>query len=1088
MTALIEWIVMSNKDFVHLHAHTHFSIQDALPTPAKYALKAREMGFRATAITDHGKLGGAVEFVEACRAKCDYETIKPIVGIEVYTCEDRFDKSKTEDGRRKKLNHLTLLAQNETGYKNLLALSAIGNDPDAFHYSPRVDWGCIEKHSEGVIALSGCLASELNQSIIKEDLEQSNKIASRFKNVFGNRYFVELQYHGIEEQKHNMQHLLNVAKKFDVPLVASNDVHYLDKLDWTIHDVLIQMRDQRDSRTDRKGGGKKEAYGSHQFYLKSYDEMHKIFGAQVPEALKNSVLISEMVEDFFKLDVPHLLPSAKVPVTNPEFAAFKNSKLPYHKDNEAYLAYLCLNGLKAAGLFNRTYLERLNYELKQIWYMGVTDYFLIQREMVEFLKQKNIHFGIRGSGVGSLVNFCLEVCNVDPVRWNLMFERFLNPGRGTQYKIDISEFPHSQFLSEYGDQEQIPYTKKLKKYTQKWLEHFPQYQKYEPDIEKELWVLENQGLSSYIYGLAKLGIKTQTNESQLWTAHILGITEEKPESGLIVSKVAALPDVDTDIDDSRRSEVIDWTKDRFGDDHVAQIGTWGRYGAKAAVVGCLKSSERFQAKYPDDFHNQALNISALISKKPGSTIEDTLVENEDFKMYYRKWKPEIDNAIHLVGTISNFGVHASGVLVSSEPISYHAPIENSKGNLCSAYDMKNVERVGLVKYDFLGLAAFQQVSLCLQHIKRLHNKEIDFKKINLDDQKIFKNIYARGKTASVFQFASKGMQQALRDVNASSVEDLIAVAALYRPGPMDYIPQYAEGKRHPETIQYAHPIIEKHLSVTYGIMVYQEQAMFLARDMASFTWQQVDKLRKAISKKSGKDFDEVCSLFATKSAENGISKEVVDEVLALMAKFGGYAFNRSHACSYALLSYYTAYLRNYYPSEWLAACIQIDRLDEDKVAVLRRECDMERIPIKNPNINESGVETSVNKKGEILLPLSTIKGVGTRSVEIVESQPYEDIKDFCYRARPNRGTVAALAEANALCCLPDADEFEYVEDFLLHWDQLVLDRSREEKQALRLRKLAEKNSMSYDSIVSGEKKQSNTARVSNHLLSDELFD
>jgi DNA polymerase-3 subunit alpha len=271
-------------------------------------------------------------------------------------------------------------------------------------------------------------------------------------------------------------------------------------------------------------------------------------------------------------------------------------------------------------------------------------------------------------------------------------------------------------------------------------------------------------------------------------------------------------------------------------------------------------------------------------------------------------------------------------------------------------------------------------------------------------------------------------------------------------------------------------------------MVYQEQAMFLARDMAGFTWQQVDKLRKAISKKSGKDFDDVCNLFATKSKENGISKEVIDEVLALMAKFGGYAFNRSHACSYALLSYYTAYLRNYYPSEWLAACIQIDRLDEDKVAVLRRECEIDRIAIKNPNINESGVETGVNKKGEILLPLSTIKGVGTRSVEIVESQPYENIKDFCYRARPNRGTVAALAEANALSCLQDADEFEYVEDFLVYWDQLVLDRSREEKQALRLKKLADKNSLSYDNIVTGEKKHPSTTKVSNHLLSDELFD
>ena len=321
-------------------------------------------------------------------------------------------------------------------------------------------------------------------------------------------------------------------------------------------------------------------------------------------------------------------------------------------------------------------------------------------------------------------------------------------------------------------------------------------------------------------------------------------------------------------------------------------------------------------------------------------------ENAEFAQYHRVWKSEIDNAIHLVGTISNFGVHASGVLVSSEPVYLHTPIENSKGNLCSAYDMKNVERMGLVKYDFLGLAAFQQISICLQHIKRIHNKDIDFKKIDLEDPKIFKNIYAKGKTASVFQFASRGMQQALKEVNASSVEDLIAVAALYRPGPMEFIPQYAAGKKSPDLVQYAHPIIEKHLSVTYGIMVYQEQAMFLARDMANFSWAEVDKLRKAISKKSGKDFDEACDLFKTKSLDRGISEEVVDEVLALMAKFGGYAFNRSHACSYALLSYYTAYLRCYYAPEWLAACIQIDRLDEDKLAILLRECNGDRIVVK----------------------------------------------------------------------------------------------------------------------------------------------
>jgi DNA polymerase-3 subunit alpha len=400
--------------------------------------------------------------------------------------------------------------------------------------------------------------------------------------------------------------------------------------------------------------------------------------------------------------------------------------------------------------------------------------------------------------------------------------------------------------------------------------------------------------------------------------------------------------------------------------------------------------------------------------------------------------------------------------------------------------MKNVERMGLVKYDFLGLAAFHQISICLEHIKRIHSKEIDFLKINLDDEKIFKNIYARGKTATVFQFASKGMQQALKEVNASSIEDLIAVAALYRPGPMDFIPQYADGKRNPSSVKYAHPIIEKNLAVTFGIMVYQEQAMQMARDMAGFTWAEVDKLRKAISKKSGRDFDDACNLFRTKSLDKGVSEEIVNEVLALMAKFGGYAFNRSHACSYALLSYYTAYLRYYYPSEWLAACIQIDRLDEDRMAILLNECRIDRIPVKDPNINESGVETTVNKRGEIFLPLSTIKGVGARAEDIVEKQPYTDLKDFCYRVRPNRGMVEALSKTTALDCLEGLDVEE--SEFMTLWDELVETRTKEERNAAKLAKFRDKNSVSVDDIINKRRVIRTRSKAIDTLLDDNLFD
>jgi DNA polymerase-3 subunit alpha len=356
----------------------------------------------------------------------------------------------------------------------------------------------------------------------------------------------------------------------------------------------------------------------------------------------------------------------------------------------------------------------------------------------------------------------------------------------------------------------------------------------------------------------------------------------------------------------------------------------------------------------------------------------------------------------------------------------------------------------------------------------------------LDDEKIFKNIYARGKTATVFQFASKGMQQALKEVNASSIEDLFAVAALYRPGPMDFIPQYADGKRNPSSVKYAHPIIEKNLAVTFGIMVYQEQAMQMARDMAGFTWAEVDKLRKAISKKSGRDFDDACNLFRTKSLDKGVSEEIVNEVLALMAKFGGYAFNRSHACSYALLSYYTAYLRYYYPSEWLAACIQIDRLDEDRMAILLNECRIDRIPVKDPNINESGVETTVNKRGEIFLPLSTIKGVGARAEDIVEKQPYTDLKDFCYRVRPNRGMVEALSKTTALDCLEGLDVEE--SEFMTLWDELVETRTKEERNAAKLAKFRDKNSVSVDDIINKRRVIRTRSKAIDTLLDDNLFD
>lgn len=481
------------------------------------------------------------------------------------------------------------------------------------------------------------------------------------------------------------------------------------------------------------------------------------------------------------------------------------------------------------------------------------------------------------------------------------------------------------------------------------------------------------------------------------------------------------------------------------------IGTWGTYQAKAAVKGSLKVSERFEQQWGEKTHQMSEVVSKTIPMKPQAAgkskdpIGDAMLESPEFKQWADRYPEEIVLAKGLIDRISHLGIHAAGVLVASEPIRDHAPIENSKGVLVSAYDMSSVERVGLVKYDYLGLATFQMISLALRHIERRHNKKINLMEVPLDDPKVFA-LYAAGKTATVFQFASKGMQDALRLVQASDVEDLIAVAALYRPGPLEFIPDYAAGKKNPSKIKWVHPVVKRHLEVTYGIMVYQEQAMLLARDLGGLDHEEVDKLRKAVSKKDPEAFNKICEVLKKKAAARGENEAVIDSVLNLMAKFAGYAFNRSHACAYAILSYYTAWLRTYYPSEWMAAVMHVDRDNDDKMALYRRECKMEGIEVKQPNVNDSGLETTVTPTGAIALPLNSIKGVGSMAQAIVDEQPFETLKDMVWRARPNRGMVEHLANGGALHCFEEVRRFSGVEDVMAYYDELVSERNLEEKR------------------------------------------
>lgn len=1040
---------MTNKDFVHLHVHTHISMQDALPTPYQYAICAREMGFTAAAITDHGRMGGVVEFVDACRKPIkDLLPIKPIIGIEMYTCKDVNDKSKhiNEDTgvlSREKYYHITLLAKNETGYRNLLKLSSLGHK--YFYYFPRVDWSLIEQYHDGVIACSGCIGSELNQAILRGNYEEAENIVKRFKDLFGDDYYIEYQYHGMSEQKNVLPHLKNLSHKYNIVPIVSNDVHYLKKEDWKLHDLLISMRDLSENKRDRNNG-KREAYNTHQFYLKNIDEMLTIFSKFDKEAIFNTVKMSDKIDDFMKIDVAPFLPKANVPTDDDNFVVFWNKNLPYNKPNEAYLAYLALSGMKKLGLLNnKKYFRRLQYELKTIWYSGVTDYFLIQYETCDFMKSNDIMFGIRGSGVGSLVNYCLGISSIDPVKWGLMFERFLNPGRGTQYKIDYSCYPVNKWIEENSCNDQSASLKRIHELAkQKILEEA--FKKYSADIDKELWLIENQEMAAYLCNIADLGLKCAKNESQLWIAYFLGITDEMPNGELIVNRVATLPDIDTDIASDKREQVIAWAKQRFGEECVAQIGTRGTYKARSAVQYALKASPKFNKMFGENSHYKAQEISKTIPMRqvPPMTIEDALEESPEFLMWANKFPEEIKMASKITGTIQHLGIHAGGILISSEPITNVAPLENSKGILCSGYDMTSVERVGLVKYDFLGVKVYTAIAMALKFIEERHGKKINLNRLPLDDPEVFR-MYHEGKTSTIFQCAGDGMlKQALQPIHIEKFEDIVAVIALYRPGPKAYIKDYAYGMKNPQSIKFSHELLQKHLGPTYGIMIYQEQAMFLAREMASLTWNEVDKLRKAISKKKGDDFVAICKVFEAKATQKGISREAINEVLHLMEKFAGYAFNKSHATGYALTSYWTAWLRRYYPHEWIAANIQIDHDDEEKMARYKRECKRDNIIIIQPNVNDSTLNTTVTNDNKIALPLTTIKGVGDLAKIIVEHKPYTDLRDLCFRAKPNRGIIESLAAGGALSCLEDVHQLD-THEIMEMWDNLVLERKKYEK-------------------------------------------
>jgi len=1057
---------MCKQNFVHLHNHSCYSVQDALGQPNKLAKKAREMGFPAIALTDHGHMGGCIDLYEGCVSKSEHDIIKPIFGIEAYYCKDINVKEqiKRPDGKpgKPKHPHITLLAQNQTGYRNLMKASTIAST-EGKYYEPRMDWNVMSNHAEGVIALSGCFGSEMSVHLRNDDYDSAKAVAERYKDLYGDNYRIELHYHNAEESKNLLKYQVKIAKELEIPLVISNDVHYINKEDADPHELLIRMRDLKADKLDAVG--KRDAYKSKQFWLKSEEEIFRTFKPVMPEeyirtAMTNTVILAETVDNFMKLNQYNLLPQSKIPNDNAEFDSFWTKHCKYYTASQAFLYYLAAKGLNRLGLAkDPIYRSRLMEEIKTINNMGVEDYIIMQYKTVAFMRSKNISSLARGSASGSLVLYCLGVTNVDPIEHGLLFPRFLNPGRGKQYGVNFTEYPVSKWLEQYDQTQEEKANIYLHDILDKTSKD-PALEDILHKVDQEVWVIENQDLAGYFYDMKQQGVKLENNDSQSWTAYLMGLTDKKPVGDLEVVQAASLPDIDTDIEDVRRIEVFQYLKDENGEDKVANIGTYNTYQAKGAIQNAIKANEGLVAKYGDQISAYAIEVSKTIPFRanPPMTIDDAIELSPPFKAFAVKYPDIIRQARGVVGAINSMGVHAAGILVSSEPLTDHTPLEVSKDVVCSAYDMAYVEKIGLVKYDLLGSATLSTVKRALDFIEARHGRRPDLSKLKFDDQNVF-NIFKRGKLSSIFQFSSFGMKSTIQSISPDGIEDLIAINALYRPGPMDYIPDYAKGKKNPSAIKYSDPILEKHLGPTFGIMIYQEQAMFLARELGKLTWTEVDKLRKGIAKKDSKEFEKIRALFRKKAINNGCKEELVDEVLHLMEKFGGYAFNKAHSAAYSVLAYQTAYLRHYYPAEWLAASIEMDRDNKAKLSEYFEECRQDGIKIVQPNVNTSGMVTGVNAQGHILLPLTILNGVGSSATSIVDMQPYESFRDFVIKAGPDKGMVETFAENLALNCFEDCCKkhpAEIMAMFEAHnKDKKILDKINKEKEKQKYTSLAE---------------------------------
>ena len=882
-------------EFTHLHIHTEYSLLDGACRIKPLIKRVKELGMTSIAMTDHGVMYGAVDFYKACKD----EGINGIIGCEVYVApRTRFDKVHGIDSER---YHLVLLCENQTGYQNLIKMVSAAW-VDGFYTKPRVDKELLEKYHEGLICLSACLAGEIPQAILHNDYEKAKETALWYKNLFGEgNYFIELQDHNLPEQKQSNPFLIKLARELDIPMVVTNDAHYINKEDAETQKILLCIATKHTIEEDTGMG-----FATDEFYVKSGDEMAALF-PDVPEAVTNTNEIAKRCHVGFKFG------DTKLPIFT----------IPGNPDHFEYFKDLCYKGMvrRYGENYPPEYMDRLNYELGVIHQMGFIDYFLIVWDYINHAKEVGIPVGPgRGSGAGSIAAYTCGITDIDPMRYSLLFERFLNPER------------------------------------------------------------------------------------------------------------VSMPDFDIDFCYERRQEVIDYVVERYGADHVAQIATFGTLAARGAVRDVGKVLGMSVA--------EAAAVTKEIPQELGMTIEKALEASQDLKKMYDASplvKKVIDTSIKIEGMPRNTGMHACGVVICDKPVDDYVPLFKSGDAIVTQYYKGWVESLGLLKMDFLGLRTLTVITDAVNMIRK-KVPDFDIMKIDVDDKKVY-DMLGEGGTFGVFQCESGGIRSLMINMKPKGLEDIIAVIALYRPGPMDAIPAYLKNRQDPEHIEYATPLLKPILDVTYGVIVYQEQVMQIFRELAGYSMGAADMVRRAVAKKKPEVLAEQKEYFVygsdgTKASKcdgclkRGVSEAAANKIFDDMASFASYAFNKSHAAAYALLTFQTAWLRCYYPQEFMAAMLTSVLDNTDKVVGYITECQTNLgFDVLPPSVNES-MEKFTVVGDNVRFGLLAIKNLGSGVIKTIIDEreangPFESFYSFCKRCYCrdlNRRALEQLIKSGAVDC------------------------------------------------------------------------